>query len=238
MLTVATALAHITNTLGDGELPAEVSGLALLNSAGRQMESMRDWNYLRSNTASLSLVADQDYVDLPTGTKAIRAIETPNSLTSGISLVSLADVLQRRTANAGSSLFYLASLVFVSDTNGIPRPKLALWPTPTASGDGFRVFYDREWTDLDSDEGFIPVPPYMENLYIQVVRAFSRGWIEEDEGALDQRLALIQGGPVYAAARYADEAIQTTFGVASGGVGDVGRGYGRSWTTYSASGPS
>ena len=222
VLTVETALAHVRDTLGDGDLSTEISELAMLNAAGHQFVGMYEWRFLRANQTSLSFVADQDYLDLPSGIKAIRAIESTNSLTSGIRLTSLAEVLERRTQTDTGTFFYDAAAIFVNDTNGVPQPKLALWPTPdTTTTDSVRLFYDRGWTDVESDTGVIPVPGYAELAFLQVLRAVVRGWVEEDEGTMEQRLELVSQGQPFKAAKRADDSIQTDFGFPRGGIADL-----------------
>lgn len=218
-LSVQTCFAHIEDTLGDGELSTEISEIALINAAGQHMTSMHEWRYLKSNQATLSFVANQDFLDLPSDIKAIRAIESTNSLTNGIRLTSLQEVLERRTQSFPGSNYYDAAVIFVNDSTGVPQPKLALWPTPSAdASSAVSLFYDKTWTQVETDSGLIPIPQHLELLYAQVLRAVCRGWIEEDEGALDPRLALIEGGPVFKAAKRADGQIQTGHGFPRGGV--------------------
>lgn len=82
----------------------------------------------------------------------------------------------------------------------------------TTSTTGLQLIYRGSWVDVVNDEDELPIPDYCEPLYIQIARAFARGWEEEDGGALDQRLALIKSGPVFRDAASVDGMTQATFG--------------------------
>jgi hypothetical protein len=102
---------------------------------------------------------------------------------------------------------------------GPVRARLDLWPTPSQDEpDRLMVYYRRGWASLDRDGQLVPIPDWMETLYITLVRAFARGYERESEAGIEARVAQIKAGPVYAAAMLRDKEIQATMGPIRGGA--------------------
>jgi hypothetical protein len=57
----------------------------------------------------------------------------------------------------------------------------------------------------------------VEALLVQLVRAFARAYVREDQGSLTARLAEIDVGPLFVAARRSDGNIQPYFGTLRNG---------------------
>ena len=74
------------------------------------------------------------------------------------------------------------------------------------------------WTDLTSDSELLRVPAYVETLFLQVLRAFARGYEEEDQGSLTARLLEIGSGPLFSTAVVRDGEIQPDYGPLKGGL--------------------
>ena len=106
---------------------------------------------------------------------------------------------------------------FLPDSNGVPQPILEVHPTPQATTSGaLTMFYRETWTDLaNSDQTYIPVPPWMESLYIQAVRATAWGYQDETMGA---RMASIMQGPEWLAAVTYDRKLQWSHGPLKNGA--------------------
>lgn len=65
---------------------------------------------------------------------------------------------------------------------GQHRARLDIWPAPTADEAGaLTIYYRGRWRQIDEDTRIIPVPTFMEPLYIDAVRAFARGFEMQDE---------------------------------------------------------
>lgn len=219
-LSVQEALGHVTATLGDSDVQTDIDPLAMVNIAGQLLVSMNEWHFLQQNEVDLSLVDGQPFVDLPADFKAMRFIEHANSLTSAIHMTTLAEILQRRVTALGNFQDFWGAIEFSLDANGIPVQRLAVWPTPNSNTEGtLRAYYDRTWTEITDDVGYIPVPQYAVPLYVQILRAVCRGWEEEDEGSLDRRMLEIHAGPIYASAKRQDSRQQVEFGPLRNGIG-------------------
>ena len=88
---------------------------------------------------------------------------------------------------------------------GPPRPRLDIYPTPSADVlEGFTLYFRRGWDELGLDGELGSIPSFVEALYLQVVRAFARGYERESEADVSQRLASVAGGPLFTGARMRD----------------------------------
>ena len=92
-----------------------------------------------------------------------------------------------------------------------PVPTLKIWPQPTVVDDlALSATYYRLWPELTSDADIISIPPYMETLYLQYVRAFALGY----EGGVDlgAAVAQVQALPIFIDAARRDTAGQSDLG--------------------------
>jgi len=92
-----------------------------------------------------------------------------------------------------------------------PVATLRITPEPTAGEfDALSAVYYREWPDLTADDDIVPIPSYMEALYIQFCRAFAIGYEGSGEtiAAMQGAVAAVQAGPIYRNAVVRDSAQQ------------------------------
>lgn len=214
------AISHIQHTLAStlaDDLPgasADARAINVLNEAGRWMCGMHRWRWLDERTATLGVTASQNYIDLPLdfGRLIYAAFtDTPNRV---LLQVSLGEILDARLRETGQSQGHRVAVSWKTDTNQ-RKPLLELDYTPgSTDADAITMVYTGWWEDLAAtgDTVQLPVDGWMDLLYIQICRAFARGWEEEDSGLVDQRLALIATGPVFKAAVDHDGMIQFTRG--------------------------
>jgi hypothetical protein len=160
----------------------------------------------------------QPRIYLPADLRHITAYNTANSLVTGLKLTNLQDLLDRRTSGIVASTWVtFGAVVYRVDTTvttgNIVRPVLELWPDPaTTETRKFTIFYQAGWTEVDDDADILVMPTYVEALYLQIVRAFAKSYEEDEKASLDQRLAEIQMGPMFADAATQDGAMQPTLG--------------------------
>jgi hypothetical protein len=112
---------------------------------------------------------------------------------------------------------------------GEPVRRLALWPTPAEDvhGAGF-LSYRRRWTVIPAETATIEIPSWMDMLYLEVVRAVARGWHEEDEASIIERLAPIWRSQEFQNATERDAGQQRSFGPMRG-LAHQSRARGRDW---------
>lgn len=143
-----------------------------------------------------------------------------------LTLTTLADVLERRATTSevtSPSLFY-GAVVFSGEP---PVPILEIWPSPGSNATGaLRIFYRSRWTAITADSGTsskIQIPDFVNDLYLQLARAYAAGYERSEVASLDVRLSQIHLGPVFQAAKRSDGMIQPFFGKTRGGGATIWR---------------
>lgn len=109
------------------------------------------------------------------------------------------------------------------------EPVLEVNPTPTTTSIGaLSALYRADWGEAtdDDDELTLPYEGWLDTLYIQIVRAYARGWEEETMGTLDARLAQIESGPIALRAKQRDGMIQPSVGQIKNGAWAMAKRHG------------
>lgn len=149
-------------------------------------------------------------VDLPDDLRDIIAIQATETATRQITLDTLTRVLEAREVTSTNDEHWYAAVSYVGTP---PTPILEIGPGSGTSVTGaFRLFYRARWARLGGDATQVAVPEFCEALLVQIVRAFARGYVREDQGSLHQRLAEIQASMIFVAAKRSDGNIQPYHG--------------------------
>lgn len=292
-------LEHMKDTLGGGDIPAELDKIGILNQAGEHLHSMWPWRWaqgrstllslrgtvegttatwtaatktltqasaftdytfvegdeieildgtgattgfytiasrtsanaivLSTSLSSVDLLVAQDIawtlqpqsIDLPDDCRDIIAIQSTGDTTRSITLTSLQDVLDAREHGIVAIGALYGAVSYVGTP---PTPILEIAPASSASVQGaFRMFYRARWARISNDNTALPVPEFCEALFLQIARAFARGYVREDVSSLDERLAQITMGPVFMHAKRSDAALQPYMGTIRGGGATIWR---------------
>jgi hypothetical protein len=233
MLTYGGLKQHILLALG-GQ-PSIVSGVTreqriaeIVNQAGQYLFS-KAWRFRERTGRPVSLVASQDWANLPGDAEEIISLVTKAGLGWRVELTSPEQIELFRNSMAPAlldSVYYAAlSRPWAQADNvtpivagaGLPAPRLEIYPTPqTTTDDAIILRYRAGWnavsgeTDAITPDAYIvPVPPYVEALLIAYARAFAVSY--EDEG-LAARLIEIDNGPIWNAAAIKDGIAQRDIG--------------------------
>ena len=110
-LTAKEALGHVRHALSSDKMPT-VGGLRILNDAGESLVNMHSWRWLEGAQAYLSLRSGVDHVWLPENFRELMSLVASNSLNAGISLTTPDQIARHRADSSGSSLHYMAAVVF------------------------------------------------------------------------------------------------------------------------------
>lgn len=156
-------------------------------------------------------------IALPSDFREIIAINTTSGLLKGVQLTTFEDLLSKRAANFTSAGFHYGAISQPTDTDltvdGAPVARLELWPQPSANETAsLTIMYRATWKRITKDTHRLRLPVYCESLYLQVLRAFARGYEEEDEGTMSQRLMEVMTGPLFGSAVDRDASIQSDYG--------------------------
>lgn len=187
---------HIRHSLrGQGEFSAVEIG----NAAGQTLCNAHAWNWLIRLSEPLGTTAGQSYIDLPParqilevqakGAGGYRAILGPRELTAARDWGGTWSTL------AGS---FGVMVSYRSGTNGLPQRILELAPVPDETvADAFRIWFHGDWTALVDDGSEVGIPPWLEPVYLECVRAFAHGWQFPEQGTPSDILARLYAGPLW-----------------------------------------
>lgn len=122
-----------------------------------------------------------------------------------------------------SGAFYFAIAYYSASGTAVPEPRMELFPCPINSGGSgsqheaadckVSIVYRRSWTQVSESSGtgsVFSLPQWMEPLYLQCVRAFTRGYEEEDIATTNARIAEVSNGPLFMTAVQRDSLIEAT----------------------------
>lgn len=184
-------------------------------------------------------------IALPADFRDLITIETSSGLLKGITLTTFTELLERRASSVTTtSGNYYAAIVHPQTTalgasTGAPTPRLEIWPSPGANEvAAMTLIYRAGWTTLSSDTALLRIPPYLELPYLEILRALARGFEEEDQGSVSQRLAGVMTGPLMAVAKERDDMVQPHYGrIRNGAAESVLTGGGAFWDFDSIGAP-
>ena len=229
--------AHIRHTLG-GDISAELNVLDIINNAGDFMASMYPWRWLEE-VVTFQGIHDQSYITLPVGFAELMSF-APRGLDSRADVnlgrfyaVSAQEIWDKRevsidgsSAGAYTSVpkgaFYFAIAYNSAGGTVTPVPRMELFPTPDSSKTATvhthtacvgNMTYRRSWTPITaatSTGSVFVCPQFMEPLYLQMVRAFTRGYEEEDVATTNARIGEVANGPLFMTAVQRDALIEAT----------------------------
>lgn len=230
-LTLIRCFAHIQHALYGRNPSSQLSELEILNASGKHTCNMFDWAWLERPAADLDLVAGQSYVTLPTDFGKVIDIRA-QSITSAFSMISLSSLNERKTYDLSGTTDVYGAIAY---SGGVAR--LEIWPDPTSNeSDALRLFYRGAWVDANQDTEDLDdqFPPFMEPLFLEVLRAFAEGW---ESNALAEMLERVHMGRAFSAAASADQGVQSEFGRITGGSVCQRRSYGTNSSPWGVDDP-
>lgn len=217
-------------------LPSGILISDAVNHAGRLFYSMHPWNFREADPATVDLVKDQAYIDMPADFQSLIGLEMTNALTSGISLVTMRELVRRRsTSITVKQSYYWAALTHPrrrGRSSDWPQPRLEVWPTPAADSiNVVTLLYRIRWENMPAPDtegsGVVnlvnyvaPLPEFVEIAFLEVLRAIMAGWGErltQPQGGVTKLLRDVREGPVFEAAISEDGLEQYTYGPMIGG---------------------
>ena len=168
----------------------------------------------------ISGIVHAEGVALPYDFAELIAYHSTSGLLQGLQMTSHGDLLQKRASAMTMPLgFHYASITQPAKLDGSgeeksrPYPRLEIWPAPSANENAaVQIVYRRGWASVSNSTEVLAIPSWIEPLYTEIVRAYALGWEESDVATLDQRLAVIAQGPIYAAAIERDSSVQPDLG--------------------------
>lgn len=127
----------------------------------------------------------------------------------------------RALFTGGSTAAYIGALSFGKDTlnGGARTPRLEIAPEIVAGrASAFSISYRSKWPRVTTSTTAFELPVWCEPAFKEVLRAFARGYQEEDVATVDERLMRIMAGPLYDQALRQDGMLQNSWGQIKGGA--------------------
>jgi hypothetical protein len=142
-----------------------------------------------------------NYATLPDDFGAMISVQATDSLTRQLNSTSLGHLLQLRANPIEVTSWYWWAAISHTRTPGAVTPLFELWPAPGSDeNDIITMFYQAYWADLpfsDPSNELLTLPKFAEGYFLQILRAFARGFEEEDEVSLEQRLRELHRGAIH-----------------------------------------
>ncbi len=217
-LTLGRAAKIVEATLGGS--PAGFSSNEIAGLAGDWLVGTREWRFLENSTASLD-TAVGTFIDLPTDLRAIVRIFPADNLTNTMQLTGPTELLALETTPVATSYQYRGVVSYREPTTGGVRvPILRVWPAFTTVQTGFfTIWYHATWPRAVEDETVLPLPQWMEGVYIQAIRAYAKGLMEEDvTGDVPQQLERLRQSTMWSDVEKIDDQMQRSIGRIEGGA--------------------
>lgn len=157
----------------------------------------------------------------------LRATAATAGRTISLDLVSQADLLRLRALQTipvvGS---YVGSIFSAEDltTGGGPlQQRLEIWPYPEeADPNIFTATYSVAWRPRELDTDILSLPPWIEPLFTEVLRAVTAGYEDEESGGVVARINEVKGGSTFYDAARHDSLVQEGYGYVGGGAEQYG----------------
>jgi hypothetical protein len=218
-LTLTNLKQRVSLALG-GNPDSRISKQQIVNEAGRFMVTQcHPWWFTLRPPTTLDLTASQAFVTFPADFGALLNIRATNSLTREFELTTLDAVEYQRTNTVtGTTAHYYGAIVWATQTNTTSnqgRPRLEIWPTPSANESAaFRLTYRAGWVELSNAASVPNIPLEYERLLCMFIDAYARYYDDDDWGWIDHVLA----SPEYALLMRSDGRTQANLGHIEGGA--------------------
>jgi len=157
-------------------------------------------------------------LELPDDCGHVTNVAGSTAVVNSVALVDHQELnlLRAQGAREDDTGAYRAAVIYVGTP---PRPVLDVHPDFSSSTqDVFRIFYLRNWSRITEASDTLPIPRFCNAAYMQLCRHFALGWEDEDERGLEERLAIWEMGPLFAAASREDGRSQQEWGRMRGGA--------------------
>jgi len=159
---------------------------------------------------------------LPSDFGAELRMVTTGGLTQHIAFTTQQRLLEARSRTPAPPLGVYWAAIFtapdLTSAGGSPTPRLELYPDGTAVDyDFLTCSYRIAWSELTEDAKIISIPPYVEPLYTQLLRAIVKGYEEEEEGTVEDRINALTQSATFFNAISEDGLLQPDVGELTGG---------------------
>ena len=194
----------------------------LCNRAGARFFSMERWSFRQRTPASLAFVAGQDFINMPADFGDVIGAYMSDGVNDGISFVDAMDHMRRRASTITSANHWWATVVRPPTPNrrvALKPPRIDLWPTPQEdNADAVKVSYLSLWPTMVNDTDIVPIPDELEDVMLELVSVFAKGWHHEAKGTIAQRYQQFRKSDFFIDSVETDGLHQPAYGEIRGGA--------------------
>lgn len=205
----------ILHTLDASELPGEIPYTDIVNRAGSWLYTVSDWEWL-NRTSTVTATVGLNYVVVPV--TQIVNLWWSNNLARVARRTTMDHINQIRSRNTSNSYPSYWALGWRDLSN--VQTRVVEFDFAFTTADVITYQYKKPWA-LPMVNGNIQVPLEWEGMYVQAIRAYARGYQEEDVASLDVRLAALANSDEMRRLRALDGMSQANRGAARGGIGSL-----------------
>ena len=138
-----------------------------------------DYDLTPPGAYTIDFTMETGRVALPSDFGRLIRLEGKDSFLTRTYPSNPSDIQRLQTSAIAGNGFTVAYAVEWNSATPTSQPvaTLRLWPTPDVTDfEALGATYSREWPTLTSDDDYIPIPSYMEPLYLQFVRSVASGY--------------------------------------------------------------
>lgn len=165
----------------------------VVNDAGRQLVTSRDWPWRTADAVALFSVAGQPWIDLPADFGGDPIVtSTPGFVVTRTNYAEIQRLrsLSQVTGYASGWLVTFEANTVSPSQSGTPTPRMDVFPTPTVSGAWGSLVYKRGWRSLVSTQPdlYPSTPAEYDLALVYLARAIAEA-IENQSAAIEDGLA-------------------------------------------------
>lgn len=220
-ISLAECLRHVKHTLGSSKI-GDLDVVRIVNEAGEKLVAAHEWRWLERPGVSVATVLDQTWAALPADLQTILELGYTNGLTHHMVESTIQEIAQyrRQDVSVPAGTTYYSVVDIVTGTPPMSTPRLELYPKSDATAaNTFTLYYRAGWAYLTgTDAAYTTTPPWIDDLFIQYLRATARGYQAEDVASMHERIAQIEAGPLFLRKVERDGSIQPCLGPLRGGA--------------------
>lgn len=186
--TFAEYKAAVVHALGAAPATGETTS-ELVNDALQHLINLRPWSWRRGGPVTLSMVADQSYIELPSDFGEEESVTYPGTIATQMIRTSMSELQRMRsftTQPTGFTYYYAVNNGSYDEDfpeEGLSVAILELYPTPTSSlTDVVSLTYRRDVPRLEDDADVPMIPPWMDFAFNLLCRSFAMT-LEDDNPA-------------------------------------------------------
>lgn len=216
----------IKHTLG-GEPADGASYSRIINGAGKSFAAANSWYWLSHREATLTATPGSEWVELPADFAGVHRVYVSGAYYEEVRMTTPQELLDWKERSSGitTPYPYIGTIQFRTDADAGQLPWLRVYPAPTTA-DTYSLLYDARWADVDDGTSVVGIPPFLEYIFEEWVRAYARGLDEEDAMPLMDRLAQLKASEAFMDAQRRDaESTGTMITPTDGNAGPMPTGF-------------